>query len=398
MENREPRRLSERKRPAPLLLSLLLALASLGPSFVMAEDVEGFPVATPESQGIDSNRLREMSEWVRAEDLDVRSLLLLRRGHLVLEWYAGNVSRDSNHNIYSITKSVVSLLAGLAIDEGKMPSAETTLRELLPAAKGKPTEAITLAQLLSMRSGLPVSRGNEPEGPERELFERINTADDRAALILEELNLVTEPGKTFAYNNVDPQLVGSAIAAATGKPLPKFAEDTLFEPLGFQNADWMFADATGQVPGGYGLRLRALDLAKLGQLVLQGGKADRDQVISNDWIGVSTRDQTGTGYGYYWWLDTKNKIISAKGVRGQRLEIMPARDLVFVVTAELPPARVASITRALLHDYVLSAVSSPADPLPENPEALRQLRAELDLAAQHRPASRDPLPKFRLPQ
>lgn len=397
MEYREPRRLSERQRLAPLLLSLLLALASLGPSFVMAEDVDGIPVATPESQGIDSDRLREMSEWVRAGDLDIRSLLLLRRGHLVLEWYAGDVSRDSNHNVYSITKSVVSLLAGLAIDEGKIPSAETTLRELLPAAKGKPAEAITLAQLLSMRSGLPISRGNEPEGPERELFERINAADDRAAFILEELDLVTEPGKTFAYNNVDPQLVGSAIAAATGKPLPKFAEETLFEPLGFQNADWMFPDATGQVPGGYGLRLRALDLAKLGQLVLRGGKADREQVISKDWIDASTRDQTGTGYGYYWWLDTKIGIISAKGVRGQRLEIVPAKELVFVGTAELPPARVAMITKKLLEDFILPAAISD-NPLPDNSEGFQKLENEIKLAGEHRPSSRAALPKFRLPQ
>ena len=382
-----------------LAIGIALILIPSLQAVLSAEEAEGFPVATPESQGIDSNRLREMSEWIRAEDLDVRSLLLLRRGHLVLEWHADDVSRDSNHNIYSITKSVVGLLAGLAIDGGNIASAETSLGELLPVTKGSPSGTITLAQLLTMRSGLPVSRANQPEGPERELFDRINTADDRAALILEELDLVTEPGKTFAYNNIDPQLVGSAITAATGKrSLADFAEESLFEPLGFQNADWMFPDATGQVPGAYGLRLRSLDLAKLGQLVLQKGAWDGRQVISENWIDASARDHTGTGYGYYWWLDTKNGIISAKGVRGQRLEIVPAKELVVVVTAELPPARVAPVTRSLLQDHVLPAVASPDEPLPENPQALRQLTAELALAARHRPTSRDALPKFRLPQ
>ncbi len=362
-----------------------------------SEEAEGFTVATPESQGIDSNRLREMSEWVRFEELDVRSLLIVRNGHLVLEWYAGEVTRDSNHNIYSITKSVVSLLAGIAIDQETISGTEATLGDLLPGVTAPAGSAITLDHLLSMRSGFPVARANKAEGLERELFDRINAAPDRTRLILEQLDLVTEPGKTFAYNNIDPQLVGSAIAQAAGESLPDFAEEALFDPLAFEKAAWQFPDDNGQVPGGYGLRLRALDLAKLGQLVLRKGAWKGRRVISEDWIATATRDHTGTGYGYYWWLDPKNGLISAKGVRGQRLEIVPARNLVFVVTAELPPALVASITKKLLEEFVLPAATSDV-PLPENSDAWEKLEAEVDLAAKHRPESRDSLPGFRLPQ
>ncbi|MCB1231489.1 MAG: serine hydrolase [Verrucomicrobiae bacterium] len=368
---------------------------------LFAAEVEGFSLASPESQGLSSEKLREMSEWVRSEDLDVRSLLVLRHGNLVLEWYAGDVSRDHNHNIYSITKSVVSLLAGLAIAEGKIDGIETTLGELFPDSKALTTDptkrAITLEQLLTMRSGFPVARANKTEGPERELFDRINAAGDRTSLILEQLELATEPNGAFAYNNIDPQLVGSAIATATGEHLPEFAGKALFRPLGFENASWQFPDDTGQVPGGYGLRLRAIDLAKLGQLVLQSGKWNGKTIVDEAWIADATRDHTGAGYGYYWWLDEKKGVIGAKGVRGQRIEIVPALDLVFVVTAELPPARVAPVTKKLLEDFVLAAVS-PQDSLPEDPEASRRLRDELETASQFRPKSRDGLPAFRLPQ
>lgn len=376
------------------LSSLLFFLSTISPS--QAEELSR---VAPEEVGIDSGKLSDMSAWIRSENLDVRSLVLLRRGKLALEWYSADVTRDHNHNLYSVTKSVVGLLAGIAVDQGKVPNAETTVGELLPRAKGKPAGSVTLAQLLTMRSGLPVSRGNLPGGAERELFDRVNAAGDRTSLILNDLDFATESGKAFTYNNIDPQLVASAIAAAAGEPLSRFAEKNLFEPLGFKNTAWMFSDSTGQVPGGYGLRLRSIDLAKLGQLVLDQGSWNGTRLISSEWIEAATSDQTGTGYGYYWWLDRSRGVVGGKGVRGQRLEIVPALELVFVVTAELPPARVAPVTNRLLRDFVLPSIRvSGKESLPENPEAISRLEAELAEAARFRPASREGLPGFRLPK
>lgn len=359
---------------------------------------DDLPEATPESQGMRSDRLREMAEYVRGEGLDVRSLVIVRNGRLVLEWYAGGVTRDHNHNLYSITKSVVATLAGIAIAEGVLPGPKATIGEMLPGSGGRPgVGAIKLADLLTMRSGFPVARANRPTGPERELFDRLNRASERTRFALEELSLVRKPGDVFAYNNVDPQVVLAAIEKGSRDRIFEFADEKLFVSLGFENAVWKFLDKTGQVPGGYGLRLRAIDLAKLGLLHLARGSWNGRELLPEDWVGSATRDQTGTGYGYYWWIDAGTGSYSAKGVRGQRLHVVPGQNLLFVMTAELPPARTPSITKKMFEEFVLDAVAGDA-PLPENTEARRGLFEEIEKGTDYLPASRSGLPPLRLPQ
>ncbi|MEM6916228.1 MAG: serine hydrolase, partial [Verrucomicrobiota bacterium] len=137
--------------------------------------------ATPESQGVRSEGLRAMSEWVRSEEHDIRSLIVLRNGKLILEWYASEVEPEMNHNVFSITKSIVSTLAGIALAERKLENLEVTPEDVL--GPGGNFSAITLTNLLTMRSGLPQSRANLATGPVRELFDRIAAAPDRLAVI-----------------------------------------------------------------------------------------------------------------------------------------------------------------------------------------------------------------------
>ena len=146
-------------------VTLLLAMAGNAAAEESANAV--LPVATPESQGVSSKRLRDMTTFVQSRDLDVRSLLVVRHGRLVLEWYQEGITREHNHNVYSVTKSVVGLLAGIAIAEGKIDGIHSCLDKLIPeqrAIMDEDTRFITLEQLLTMRSGLPVSRGNRPSG------------------------------------------------------------------------------------------------------------------------------------------------------------------------------------------------------------------------------------------
>jgi len=354
---------------------------------------------TPESQGMSSDALRELSEYVRGEGYDVRSMIVLRYGNLVLEWYSKDVDRDSNHNIYSITKSVVATLMGIAIEEGDIDGVREGLGEVFPdsdAIEEDPKKAaIAIEDLLTMRSGLPCARANKPTGPEREWFDKVQEASDRLEFILEEAPMVGQPGKAFVYGNMEPQLAMAAIEEQSGERAMAYAEERLFDPLEFENAEWMFSDNRRRVPGGYGLRLRAIDLAKLGQLYLQGGKWRGKQVVDEGWIDAATKDQTGAGYGYYWWVDASTKSFSGKGVRGQRVEVYPELGLVFVVTEELAPEQVSSVTKTL-SQRVLAAVTSNETIVP-NPEAEEALDQELLLAKSYLPQSRKSLPKFRLP-
>lgn len=216
------------KHLLPLSLSLLLTVT-------LNAHADSIERATPESQGVSSAGLLAMSEWVRSESFDVRSMIVLRNGKLILEWYAGDVSPDMNHNVFSVTKSVVSAIAGIAVADRRLAGLDTTVGEVLdlsPALK-----QINLEQLLTMRSGLPQSRASKPTGPERELFDRITAAPDRLREI-SSLEPVHPTGTTFAYTNIDPQLVSAMIEAACDKTVLDVAQRTLFDPLGFQGARW----------------------------------------------------------------------------------------------------------------------------------------------------------------
>lgn len=357
-----------------------------------------FPQATPESQGLRSETLCAMSERVRSAGWDVRSILVLRKGHLVLEWYAGDVTRDHNHNVFSITKTVVSCLAGAAVDRGIIKSTSMTLGSIFPKEKGVSSDpvktGIRLVDLLTMRSGCPVSRANKPAGVERELFDRIDGMPDRLDFMLNDLPMAGEPGASFAYNNIDPALVLASVEQLSRKKAVDFAKEVLFEPLGFENAEWKFADRRGRAPGGYGLRLRAIDLAKLGQLFLQNGDWGGKRLLSSDWIAKATSDANGDGYGYFWWMVPEG--CAAMGVRGQRLVVSPKLGLVYVILSDLPPAEVSTITNEIGKQFIIPSVVSD-QPLPEDATATAALKSELQEAGRHVPDSRKGLPASRLP-
>ncbi|MEM9015433.1 MAG: serine hydrolase [Verrucomicrobiota bacterium] len=373
---------------AIILVGFLLTVAGLAHS-------APFKQATPESEGVSSDQLRAMSEWIRSEELDVRSLIILRNGKLILEWYAGEVTPEMNHNVFSVTKSFVSTVAGIAITERRLSSLESAVGDALDLPD--PLGQINLDQLLTMRSGLPQSRANKPTGPERELFDRITAAQNRLGEIAS-LDLVTEPGSKFAYSNIDPQLVSAMIKSGYGSSILEVAEEKLFQPLSFEGARWFYADETGLYPGGYGLRLRPLDMAKLGQLYLDGGKWDGKPILPASWVLDSTVDQTGNKYGYYWWTGiVGGKSFAAKGVRGQQILVVPEKKLVFVVTADLPPDRVRSILGELNRNHLLKAIASDGS-LPEDPAARAALEDELSKAAIYLPSHRRGLPKARLPR
>ncbi|PQO41070.1 serine hydrolase domain-containing protein [Blastopirellula marina] len=385
------------------LLAFVIALSGWFVAPLWAAEID-FPQAPPRTQGIQAKRLREMSQWVRAEQHDVRAMLVVRRGKLVFEWYAAGVTRDHNHNVFSVTKSVVATLAGAAIQQGKLSGVDVTLAELFPDAKylaKDPIKAnITLGQLLSMQAGLPVTRGNKPkQDPQRILFDRVHSAADRGRFVLR-LPLESKPGEKFIYNNNEPQLVASALQQAYGTDIRQIGHQLLFDPLKFQNVGWLFPDQTGQYPGGYGLRLRAIDMAKLGQLYLQQGTWNSEAILSEPWCQKATSDQTGTGYGYFWWNapgSDGQQPFSAKGVRGQRIYVDPQKELIFVVASDLPPEQVNPVMHQLIDQFVIPSVESPMA-LAEDAEESQLLKAELAQAARFLSPHRNGLPATRLPQ
>jgi len=340
--------------------------------------------ALPESVGVDSHTLTQLSEWLRTENMDVRSLLVVKDGKLLFERYNNELSRDHNYELYSITKTFTSLLAGILISEGKL-----TLDDDISSVIGKyrpdlaravaDKKDIKLRHLLSMSSGLHYDFN--PEGdpiyygsPDR--LKLVSTAKPKVA-----------PATEFEYTDVNPVYVAAMVSAAAGIPIEKFAEEKLFKPLGMKNYEWDRADDKGLVSAGWGLRLRPVDMAKMGLLIKDGGQWQGKQLVPKEWVKQMSTPVAARDFGNYLWLnhivDTE-KSLDMMGFKGQFISVLPDRNTVVVMTSMLPidgglrHGKNVRIFRNIVNDFVIPAINADAESSPADQQALQR---ELKMSA-----------------
>jgi len=337
-------------------LVLLVALAGggcLGSDLPTVPDAAGFhgegapgrwPTSRPEAQGLDPEVLVEMEALIEAGEYGaISSLLVLRHGTLVYERYSDSWDFTDLHRIYSVTKSVTSLLMGIAHDEGSIPALGTPILDLFPeydsvanpAGKG----AITLEHVLQMRTGLEWDELStdytDPSNP----VGGLTASGDWIKYVLD-LPLAEPPGSRFAYNSGVSMLMAGALADRTGMSAEEFAWAELFGPLDITAWTW---DTGPQelINSGWGLWLSPQDMAAIGQLVLQSGAWEGEQIVPEEWVTRSatraTRFQDGTAYGFQWWLDRPDggrQPMAGWGYGGQFVVIIPSLDMVMISTAE----------------------------------------------------------------
>lgn len=311
------------------------------------------PAATSAADlAVDQRLAAALGEEFASDDYaGLVSVIVLAEGRTVYERYFDSVATD-HHHVWSVTKSIVSTLVGIAIGEGRILGVGATLAELLPEHAEAMTPAvagITLEQLLTMTAGLA---GDLPD------------SEDAVASILSEQTL--DPGSGFSYTNNSAHLVAAILTRATGMPLLEYARAALFDPLGIATrpaaqptfTDWAdlgdpsgfgwYVDPQGSHLGGLGMSLRAQDMAKIGLLYLDHGAWQGRQVVPADWVRTATTEhvplQAGVegfapageaGYGYLWWTSRVDgaAAYSANGSFGQRILVVPSRDLVVVTQA-----------------------------------------------------------------
>lgn len=354
-----------RSLPRPLAVALVtLALAacdagSLPPPLFTPEgpfQADDLPRATPAEQNLDADRLEAAFGDARSAP-GAPSLTVVRGGHLVAEAYFGSLQAQSAHPVRSVSKSVVALLVGIAIAEGALDGVDQPIGSVLDGtvALTAVQRTITVGDLLTMQSGIAWDEGE---------FLAWQSAPDPVGYLLDRPQ-EAEPGTRFRYNSAAVHLLSVVLEQATGTPLQGYAADRLFTPLGIQEASWdRLPD--GRASGGAGLRLRPRDLAKLGVLLLEGGRWAGAQVVPQAWVEAMLSEQVELGldgpdlqdvdYGYLWWLD-RGQTPLAWGWGGQFLYLDAARDLVVVTTAaSLVPADRAHVQEAALMDIVLNGV------------------------------------------
>jgi CubicO group peptidase (beta-lactamase class C family) len=320
---------------------------------------DGWSIATQTEVGFDPAKLCELDAFIgQWPNANVHAVVVVRNGKLVMErYYTGadeNWGRpigivqygpEERHDLRSISKSVTSLLVGIARGEGKFPALESPAIDFFPelaSLKTADNARITFADLLTMTSGLKWDESipySDPSNSERRLI-----ASPEPVKYVFEQAVIAPPGTVYNYNGGNTTVLGAAVSNAVGQPLDDYARDKLFAPLDIVSFQWVGLPLVPGMPAAAsGLRLRARDTAKLGRLLLTDGQWNGRQVLPAGWAAQSIRPRVnGEGiyfYGYQWWLGRSfrngGEITWAAGFGygGQRLYIVPALDLVVMINA-----------------------------------------------------------------
>jgi CubicO group peptidase (beta-lactamase class C family) len=322
----------------------LSALTFVATTDGRAADKADWPAASPEGQGIDKRALDSILAPAKILDVSkslytLRSVVVVRNGFLIDERYYDKSDISTLRYIASVTKSVISILVGIALEQGKIRSLYQTVGELLPEAAAKaPTSAVngvTLAQILTQTSGFPSDRQSDTRNLEPQV---------------KDIPLEPTSPPVWRYSSAAVSLISPILARAVGGSVEDFAKAVLFSPLGIDDYDWR-RDAVGNVRADSGLRLRARDLAKLAWMMADGGRWRGRQVVPAQWVAESTRRHIAMGwhlgpmtdidYGYLWYTGTMQgrAVILAWGYGAQYALIVPSLNLVVVTLADAPGAK-----------------------------------------------------------
>lgn len=308
--------------------------------------------ADPNAVGMQASRLNALSESIaNGSAPGVNSLIIIRHGYLLTERYFNGTQPTAAKTVQSVTKSVTSLLAGIAVDKGFLTQ-DSRILTVLPeyadlASQDARKATITLRHLLSMRSGINFYENPYAGSP----LERLNTSHDDWVRIALAEPMNADPGTLWQYNSGGAIAVGGMIRRAVGGDFHQFARDNLFTPIGVTSQLWYYNTFDNLPHTGGGLLISPLDLARIGYMVLRRGMWNGTRIVSEQWLDASMTPITSrpsmlgghvTDYGLLWWLmplDGTNPsggrdetIWMASGNFNNWLFIVPKHDLVVVVT------------------------------------------------------------------
>jgi CubicO group peptidase (beta-lactamase class C family) len=336
-----------------------------------------WPASTPDTEGLDASILGDLVGRIRRGDYgNIDSLLVVRHEKLVVEEYFGARSAaDVVHTLQSVSKSVTSLLTGLAIERGRLRPDDRVVErfpQYVPIANMDDRKAsLTVRDLLTMRDGFDWNENIYAGSP----LQRLNDCRCDWIRFMLDWPMREQPGTRWEYVSGGVILLGAVVGSAVGERIDLFGDRELFAPLGIRGAYWIGGLPDGLPHTGGGLYMRPRDMAKLGSLMVTGGRWQGSVVISDAWIRESTqravsRPRTfgahGLDYGYLWWIldlaDPMNPrpqagdIITASGAQGQWIFAIPREDLVMISTAQNGDSPHANKPTDFLFTHVLASV------------------------------------------
>ena len=336
---------------------------------------QAFVRATPESQGISSDLFAALlRELDASKDTDMHHFMALRHGKVICECNFAPYPKGMWHITHSMCKSITGMAIGMLIEEGKLKLNENIydiFSDHMNAFSKIFRPLITVENLLTMTSGVTFNESG------------IVSGNDWIGSFLN-ASVNGKPGTEFQYNSLNTYVLSAIVTKRTGETLTEYLTPRLFEPLGITKYYWETCPK-GITKGGWGLFLCAEDMAKLGQLYLQKGKWNGQQLVSEYWIEISTarhlKTQNDTyGYGYQLWMEQRPGSFEYNGMLGQNVIIYPDMDMVLVTNAGNKEMFQDCIMLNIIRKY-FPVNYHPADVLPENPlsySLLKRLCGELE--------------------
>jgi len=354
-----------RSWPTKVFLGCLLAL--LGPGFPQVAQSpssswavppltgDGWEVTEPASSGFDAPALQAHLAAIMDGTVNIHSVIIERHGRLVAEVYRRGEDKSvyslfahdqdfgptTLHDTRSVGKSVLSLLLGIAQQQGKIGELSTSAIGFYPEfgdLATPPRKAITLADFFTMSSGLAWQEGGSGRDDEHRLFWKWSPSR-----YVFSRPIAGSAGTRWNYNSGGVAVLADILTRTTHQSLKDYVRTSLFEPLGITDWEWT-SDLHGRPMAFTGLRMRPRDMAKIGRLVLDHGRWQGHQIVPAEWITASLQPRISTGiadfkYGYLWWLGSvawhgkQMRWAAAFGNGGQRIFVVPELDLTVVITA-----------------------------------------------------------------
>ena len=311
-------------------VSILLGLTLVGFGITAQAVGTGIPVSEKDSLQLESIQQRAASIH------SLSSLLIQQNGQLLSERYYNGLSSNETTNIKSASKSIISLLVGIAIEKGYIESIDQTIapyfEDYFAANPDSVKQNITIKDLLTMRSGLETTSFHN--------YGRWVVSDNWVRFALDQ-PMEAQVGGDMVYSTGTSHLLSVVIAKATGMSTKSFAEKYLFEPMNIRVGGWD-RDPQGYYMGGNNMALRPADMMKIGQMVLNDGIYNGKRIISEQWLRDSFKTYTRSNYnpynyGYMWWKKPVGdyQVHFAWGYGGQYIFMIPELDSVVVITGDL---------------------------------------------------------------
>ncbi len=280
-------------------------------------------------------RTWSLDDYMKA--YNVSGVMVLKDGQIILERYAAGRQPTDRWVSQSVAKSVTSLLAGAAIQDGKLHLTDPVTR-YVPELAGSAYDGVSVRDILTMSSGTAWREGYVDGSSDLFKYYAAAMAGDPVADFLKTLPRAHPPGSTFHYNTAEAHLAGLVVSRAAGMPLADYLSEKIWKPYGMERDAAWHVDRQGREFAGCCLLMTLADYARLGEFALEDGVANGKRILPPGWIAESTRRQIDNGrpapagYGYLWWIGPE--AYEASGIFGQSILVYPKDRLVIAVNSE----------------------------------------------------------------